>query len=282
MDTSIVVYNSFYKLARNLIVRANQVAGGERLIPYRLNGKNYWELKSVGLPKRDVHFNKYNWRKDIFITYPPLESVTNAPENYKEMRTIFQSTKSEQRVLLHQIGINVPPVYDETLPEKFIVRSSRHFGGANMWKIDGRQNAVRKQLELGKGSYISQVVPFEKEFRVIFVNGIPTIVLLKKDENGYFAEDGFPKGNHLESRFITVNKKVNNKLLKTSFYEDVKSMFELFPFQIVAMDIGFQATKFDNEGKTIEGRYWVFEMNFAPEVSITESLDKILTERGIA
>ena len=280
---SYVVYNRFIATARNLVTHSNG-----KLFPARLNGKPRWEYKKLELKVPNPPLPKeFDWQRDMFINLIRLVDykILYAPINYEDMRHLLVSSKGWQRKVITELGISTPPVFDAEFENKFIVRPPFHHAGKGFIKVDSLEAAYDEAKKLGNRAYISQVVPFEKEFRVIYgnFNGEPQIiaVLLKKAAEGYWREDGFPIGHHLNSKFITVHNEVNNKLLLTTFFDDVKGFFEKYPYQFMAFDVGYQTTERYKNGNDKVGRYWVFEMNFAPEVTIQNTLDKILTARGL-
>jgi hypothetical protein len=249
-----VLYKKHRKLARHLV----KMCG---MTPRRL-GQEKEEAKRLKVqpPVGPVSFNEA-----FFLYYPEPNILTEVPEEYAIMREFFVSTKPRQREILKQY-LSVPE--DGDFPK--VVRPVKHSMGRDFYVAHSQEELDHIRREKIKGpSYYSSYFQAKKEYRVIFVYGVDVVCVLKSMEN---AEQEGPRNHAAGARFLAVQKDINNKLLKTSFYTDMEALFCDYPFDLLAVDIGWHPKK----------GYVVYEVNFCPEVSVEGNLNAIKNqiERG--
>lgn len=232
-----------YKKYRNLATVLHQALPNSRLLNTRRTSKT--------VPYDD----------SIFIYYP--HTVQNPPNYYQNLRDFFCANKKQQRELLSELGVHVP----RTNKPPYIVRPLRHYQGKGFY-IAGDDDKLQQLLKrFDNRSYYSSLFMRDAEYRIIFVHGVPMVRLVKK------STEPIPQDIPWNSatgtvKFVTVDDdKITRLEKKTSFLDDAENFFKMFPFDIAAMDVGWSREEKD---------YAVFEINFAPQVTIDRSVRKII------
>jgi hypothetical protein len=212
----------------------------------------------------------YDWSSDLFLVYPPPGLVANSTEEYHALHQFFSSNKPTQRGLLEQLSIPTIPCItrtDEaeslrarkfTEEETYIVRPLRHSGGRD-YKVTINPGDFENHKE-----YCSVFFPKKREFRVIFLKGVPIITLRKRVPDG--VDSRAPWNHATGSVFVTVEREENNHLLKTSCLDDLVKCSIIQTAHLVGVDI-----LLDKGSKN----YVVVELNSAPALTLEHNLEKV-------
>jgi hypothetical protein len=217
-----------------------------------------------------------DWNQDFFMAYPPMEMVSNAPPDYREMRALYVSDKLRQRQWLHAQGIAVPRTFTRLQQpfgidtpsvsnREYVVRPVRHSQGIG-YRLTQDTSDFDPQSE-----YLSEVFPKRWEYRVILSYGKPIITLLKK-----FIRDpanfNMPWNHAHGAYFVTCHNYRTNRLRWTNLYDVISSNTVLQQFHIVALDVLLA----DRHQLGLSNHpYAVCEMNFCPALTIQNNLDTV-------
>lgn len=237
-----------------------------------------YEFTLVPYQEQHVHYNN-----TVFLYHPPAEYVWGSPDVYEDLRTFFYYHKRGQRRVLND-HFDVPTRHDECDPP-WVVRPVNHFGGAHFHvaSTEGELREAARHIQRHSSErrwYASKLFRRTREFRSFFVGGHHVTTMLKRIEGvGYAQADNMPDPdkddrqmrpwNRCETgdtQYMTIHRDRNNKLLQTSFFDDAASFFEVYPFDLLAVDVGYN----DHNDE-----YRVFEVNFAPELTVESSLTPI-------
>lgn len=134
-----------------------------------------------------------NWpltfNHDIFAAYPnPRNLLIVAADRprYLLLHHFSAASKGKQRLQLEAQGL---PTLGAILgpaslpPGHWLVRPAHHFGGSAMTIWDGGN--------LPSGYYASALQPIQKEFRTVFVRGVPLFTMFKPSSNDPLTGDLF-------------------------------------------------------------------------------------------
>lgn len=189
-----------------------------------------------------------DWNADIFLGYPPSESVSNPPSQYQALYDFYHSNKKFQwdKCAEHfqcpKIG--KPP---------YVVRPLRHERG------EGFEIASTLPPDTKAAThYWRSLWHRSSEYRVFFVRGEKVLTLLKRVPEG--TDQNIPWSRGVSS-FVTVHDTDNDRLRHTKFDEAAKSFFSAYPFHFIAIDVLYHDCK-----------HRVVEVNFSPNISIPANL----------
>lgn len=201
---------------------------------------------------RTNHPPDYN--STVFVYYP--ERVRNAPDFYHRLSLFTRSSKAHQRTILKEY-VDIPKPYpDGQFP--YVARPLTHHGGQDFNVINNEEELVPFN---NNGYYVSELFKRDKEFRHIFVGGEHVVTLLKQRGEG-LAQDQ-PWNHALGSTFCTITRETNDKLRQTTFYDQIKNFFNVYPLDVAAVDTAYRAR---------DNKYVVFEINLAPRIEIDNTL----------
>lgn len=192
-----------------------------------------------------------DWNRDLFLAYPPIEHVRNAPSQYAALRSFFQSNKKEQREKLAEHFL-VPKIGKPP----YVVRPLRHERGEGF-------EVVTKLPPETKASthYWSSLWHRSSEYRVFFVRGEKVLTLLKRVPDG--TRQDIP-WSHGVSSFVTVHDEAHDRLRHTKFYEKAASFLAAYPFHFLCVDVLYH-----------DCNHRVVEVNFSPNITIVENLNSL-------
>ncbi len=195
---------------------------------------------------------KFDWAKDIFLSYPPPEQVDNAPKNYADLHKFYISDKYDQWQVLKKYfrtpEIEKPP---------YVVRPRRHEGGEGFEIVKTLPEESR-----GRTHYWRSLWQRNSEYRVIFIRGAKELVLLKRVPEGTSQEIPWNAG---VSSFVTVHDHEQHDRLRHSlFYQKAEAFFKDYPFHFCAVDVLYR-----------EGKHRVVEVNFSPGIMIPENFNQL-------
>lgn len=208
---------------------------------------------------------QFDVHQDLFLAYPSVDKVLNADINYNLARIFYTCNKPEQRILLHQSGIPIVPVFYERQyygkPELeagrtgYIQRPLRHRAG------QGFLFTNTPPLEDGL-TYTSICIPKTKEFRVIYYKGKRVSTYLKTNPNNLPSNDVWSFANGCV--FHTVTRPENDILKHINFYENLDNNKYIKAFSLCAIDILFY-----------DANAFLCEVNLCPGISIRRTLQAI-------
>jgi hypothetical protein len=218
----------------------------------------------------------FDWDKDFFMAYPPIERLVNPPPNYLEMRALYVSDKLRQRQWLANQGLPVPCTFTrlgqrfgdhiDGVDRGFVVRPLRHSGGFE-YKLTGRSTDLDPQCE-----YISEVFPKRWEYRIILVKGKPLVTLFKKTIRSIAFNQPWNHANG--TYFVTCHSYTSNRLRWTDVYERLHQSEVLKQFHIVGLDVMLA----DRHSLGLPRHpYAICEMNFCPSLTIQNNLEALRT-----
>jgi hypothetical protein len=222
-------------------------------------------------PREDMSFD---WDKDFFMAYPPIDYVNNAPDHYLEMRGLYVSNKLTQRQWLSQQGFSVPRTYTRlgqpfglelnSADRSYVVRPTRHTQGQG-YRITRDPTDFDPQWE-----YLAEVFPKRWEYRIILVKGKPVITLLKKMIRSVHFNQPWNHANG--SYFVNCHSYTTNRLRWTNVYDVINSSQVLQQFHIMALDVMLG----DRRSLGLATHpYAVCEMNFCPSLTIQHNLEAV-------
>ena len=226
-----------------------------------------WPSKSLRL--------RPSYTRDFLFTYPEdnrlWETNLNIRETVSTLRTFFQATKFQQRMMLKAWGIPVPWTKGNLHPltearqSPFVVRALRHWKG-QFYRVTNNPNDFRPGYE-----YISALFPKTREYRIIYVFGEPLIVLRKHVPEGTSVEA--PWNHAVGATFKTVNDLPSCMLSQTDVFERLRNNPVIRTAHIVGVDV-----LWNKRG------YVICEFNGAPALTIENNVlrvaDYIRSVRG--
>ena len=246
--------------------------------------RDYYKLSQSLADHDDVSRQKFNGQtvdasETAFLFYPPAKHVRNPWHGYARCRRYFWFHKRGQRKVLGDY-LSIPRGQDGGDPP-YIIRPVRHFGGREFYVAESEEDVRRKRNRIDGRSYVMEMVRRTREFRAFFVGTTHTTTMLKSLEDyGYENAENMPptdddelqaqpwNRDQMGTRYLTINRDVNDKLQNTSFYDDAQEFLSQYPFDILAIDVAYN----DNNNT-----YTVFETNFAPQLTICSSLNPLRT-----
>lgn len=234
-------------------------------------------FRAQGLVKVTPHEPiSVDWNQDFFMAYPPVEMVSNAPPEYREMRALYVSDKLRQRQWLNSQGFAVPRTFTRLqqpfgIPSftgrdhEFVVRPVRHTQGLEY-------RLTRDPSDFDPGcEYLSEVFPKRWEYRVILSYGKPILTLLKK-----FIRDpanfNMPWNHAHGAYFVTCHSYTSNRLRWTDIYDRIQASDVLSQFHIIALDVLLGDRRVLGLSRT---PYAICEMNFCPSLTIQNNLEAL-------
>lgn len=234
------------------------------------------ELSVYGFHPFRFNKQRIDARNTAFIYLPPVKYVTNAPNGYARCRKLFWCHKRGQRRTLSEF-FNVPTRAKDCDPP-WVVRPVNHFGGKGFEVAENKTELAAAKRKLGD-SYASALFRRTHEFRSYFIGGQHIVTMLKRiDGAGYKRAENIPDPQNdeiqkapwntrqQETQYFTIKRERNNKLLNTSFYDDAERFFQQYPLDIISIDAAYNRR---------DQSYAVFEINFAPGLSIESALEPI-------
>lgn len=190
-----------------------------------------------------------DWNLDLFFAYPPASQVTNAPASYEKLYQFYIGNKRDQWHVLREYfkcpEIDGPP---------YVVRPLRHERGERFEISETLPPDSRATTHYWRSLWERSC-----EYRVYFIRGRKTLVLLKRVPDG--TSQRLPWNVGLSS-FVTVHDEANDRLRHSKFYEKAQAFLTDYPFQFLCVDVLYSKHK-----------HRVVEVNFSPNVSIPENLD---------
>lgn len=211
---------------------------------------------------------KFDWLQDVFLAYPSEDRVANVDASYIASLKFYTSNKKAQRLLLHQSGVPIVPVYHDGAfvgPEwddtgMYVIRPLRHRAGIGFSTLpkESLLTTLSKQSE-----YVSPCIKKTKEFRVVYYKGQRISTYLKKVPANldYLDPWTFAHG----CVFHTVSKEINDKLNHIGFYDRLDSSV-VSDCHLCAVDVLLTEDK----------KPYVSEVNLCPGISVKRTLSRIL------
>lgn len=194
------------------------------------------------------HQHTPDWTRDIFLAYPDLSLVQNAPPQYQAMVDFYRANKYEQWQKLKD-HFRCP----EFGEPPYVRRPLRHEGGVGFVVTSERPSADHDAHHYWRSLWERSC-----EYRVFFVRGRKVLTLLKQVPDGTAQDIAW---NHGVSSFVTVHDENNDRLRHSKFYEKAQSFFAAYPFHLCAVDVLYR-----------KQRHRVVEVNFSPGVLIEDNL----------
>lgn len=215
---------------------------------------------------------KADWQQDLFLVYPPTDTVQHHNTAYGRCRSFFSKSKAGQRLALQEAGLPIPKTWisksevaavTHANGQKYVVRPYRHEGGHD-YKVTSNPLDFQEGVE-----YISELWPKDREYRILFVFGTPLVFWQKKPNDGVAADAAWGNEN---GRYLTITD-WNASYLKwhTTAFADIAANPVVKAAHIVAVDILY------NEAKK---QYVVLEFNVCPSLTRTDVEEPTLTQAG--
>lgn len=201
---------------------------------------------------------------DLFLYYPDLPHEVS---EYQVIRQFFIRDKYQQRVELDNYGVKTPHAYNDSEETPLVVRPRRHSGGNSFELINTSEDDDRTYNTLTH--YASPLFPKVKEYRVIFVKGVPIITLRKLFPHLDYTStppSDVPWNHTNGSIFNTIQAGHQGSSLRhTNAVADLLNVPVVQHAHIIVADIMLNAA---NE-------YAVCELNFCPAITIPDNLERI-------
>lgn len=198
---------------------------------------------------------RFEEHRDFFLAYPSLLCPS---WEYAQVQEFYNSNKYQQRSLLHDEDVPVPKtigIHGEHFDGPYVCRPLRHRGGHHFHVTD--------EYSLSPEIYISALFPKKHEYRVIYCKGHKVATLYKRVPEGIGVDQPW---NHTNgSYFVSVNQEDNDRLRHTNCYEKLSACSYIQHADLVAADILLDR----------ERNYVVCELNFAPAITIPQTLESI-------
>ncbi len=206
---------------------------------------------------------RVDYDKDLFLAYPSVDRVDNAPDGYSLVRDFYGANKRDQRKLLLDLELPAIPVgFTPTgdpfdLPE-YICRPLRHSGGES-YEILNYHQARDRQLDTSV--YLSPAIRKKKEYRVVFLKGKEVAVYLKQvpEGTGLYAPWNRTNGSYFVTCLASETHSIH------PLREQLANVSLTKTAHLIAYDII----------KDTDNKYWICEANFCPAISIDRTIEKI-------
>ena len=209
-----------------------------------------------------------NWEDDLYLSYPLIPHLATC-EPYQIVREFYIKNKCNQRHHLLDNGVKTPNSYSPH-EDKFVVRPLKHRGGADFNIVD-QAGAIETNLDT---HWFSPLFPKVKEYRVIFLKGVPLLTLRKvfaSREQDSLLSSPHPNPtlpwNHAQgASFQTISGgHTTSSLRHTSCISDLLNVPVVQHAHLIGVDIMMDA----------RNNYAVCEINFCPSISIESNLNVI-------
>lgn len=239
------------------VVRPRSVRGTPRRLARALRA----ETRVVNA--RNVY--EFDPSRDLFLAIPPLPRVrltsSGSEDSYRTLHNFYTRHKAGQRSLLQGYNIKTPADY-EPFEGQYVHRPMRHMGGVDF--------NLSTESVAPDGQYSSPLFRKTREYRVLYCRGRRVCTYFKRVEE----RDPRVPWNHdiTGATFMTVERDINDKLIGTSFYNDMALLMGSWHSSgfhyagLIAVDVMYN--RFDNS-------YAVCEFNFAPGITIDGTFERI-------
>lgn len=209
----------------------------------------------------------FDWRKDLFLAYPPPDKVQNADSKYVTCHSLYTANKPQQRALLAAERVpTVPCVWGDSIilgdmhdcSYGYISRPLRHSSGDGFLFTN---SLPQRHSDI----YISPCIKKVKEFRVIYYRGQRVSTYLKTNPNGVPYNE--PWNFSCGCIFHTITRPENDILKHINLYDTLDNCAYSKHLSLCAYDI-----LLDEDNKP-----YVSEINLSPGISIPRTLSAIKT-----
>lgn len=194
---------------------------------------------------------------DLFLYYPDLPHEIS---EYQVVREFFKKYKNHQQAYIRSFGVKTPWDYPAH-NNQYVVRPLRHSGGESFEVVSSETT-----LDINEGyKYSTPLFPKVKEYRMIFVKGVP-IITLRKVFQSSTPGPSLP-WNHTQGAFFNTIQAGHqgSSLRHSNAVADLLNVPVVQHAHIIGADIMLNAA---NE-------YAVCELNFCPAITIPDNLEKI-------
>jgi hypothetical protein len=218
--------------------------------------------RTIGARKLVSYPGRYqpplDYNQDLFLALPSPNRypspIINLPPSYNLISSFYHSNKKTQRSILADTGLKTPEAYPS---DTYVVRPLQHFGGHG-YRLTESSTDYNPASE-----YIAPAFKKWREYRVVFVKGVPIIILRKKP--GVDASPYEPWNHTTGSFFQTVLDTQSCKLQSSRFFSDVSTNSLIKPTHLVGVDVLLDK----------DLNYAITEINFAPALTIESNLEVI-------
>ena len=194
-----------------------------------------------------------DWVHDLFLYYPRLP---NEVSEYTTVREFFSKDKGEQRNHLAEY-VKTPNSY---ISNTYVVRPRRHMGGQDFVVTEFGQTEINPYTH-----YVSPLFPKVKEYRVIFLKGVP-IITLRKVFSQATPDPTLPWNHAQGATFNTIaGGHTASSLRHTSCISDLLNVPVVQHAHLIGVDVMMDT----------HNNYAVCEINFCPSISIESNLNVI-------
>jgi hypothetical protein len=233
------------------IVRPMGILSTPKRLKEVLNASRTIRSDSVRL----LRSRSVNWENDLYLSYPLIPHLATC-EPYQIVREFYKYDKGQQRSYLRAF-VKTPDSY---ISNQYVVRPRHHRAGHDFVITEYGQTEINPYTH-----YVSPLFPKVKEYRVIFVKGVP-LITLRKVFNSITPDPTLPWNHAQGATFQTINGGHSTSSLRhTSCISDLLNVPVVQHAHLIGVDVMMDA----------HNNYAVCEINFCPSISIEANLQTI-------